>query len=177
MADNKINKQNKSDDEIARSTVIGGRSEDTVVLEQQDESNNESEDENSDESDDDSGFDEEYVRLVTKDGVEYLLEAPLPPTKGFILNEHGSAVIWNPNSLRMEPYVPEQVRIKKISLFHINGTDDVFRIFCLANDGSEYKQQGLAVIRTVPFSEISSWDTIVDENALIQDADLDSEGE
>jgi len=116
---------------------------------------------------------EELIRLMTKDGVEYLLNAPLPPSKGFIINDEGAPIIWNPMSLRMEPYVPEEVTIKKMSLFRFgNSGDDVFRIFCLANKGSEYKDEGLSVIRTLPISEISSWDTITDENNLISSEQL-----
>lgn len=118
------------------------------------------------EEDEDIYEGEEYIRLMTKDGVEYLINAPLPPSKGFIINDDGHPIIWNPMSLRMEKYVPEEVRIKKISLFQLKGSGDVFRIFCLATKGSEYKKEGLSVIRTIPFNEISSWDTIIDESAL-----------
>ena len=120
-------------------------------------------------------YEEEYIRLVTKDGVDYLLGAPLPPSKGFIIGEDGAALVWNPNSLRMESYVPEDVRIKKMSLMHLNGSEDVFRIFCLAVDDSEYKKEGYSVIRTIPFSEISSWDTLVEESMLIGEQDMDTE--
>lgn len=120
----------------------------------------------SEDEDEDELPEEEFIRLVTKDGVDYLLNAPLPPSKGFIINDEGIPIIWNPMTLRMEPYFPEDVKIKKISVFRF-GSEDVFRIFCLAEEGSEYKEEGLAVIRTIPFSEISSWDTITDENNLI----------
>jgi len=120
-------------------------------------------------------YEEEYIRLATKEGVEYLLNSPLPPAKGFVFGEDGTPLVWNPLKLRMERYSPEEVTIKKISLFHLSGADDVFRIFCLANKGGEYKDAGLTVIRTVPISEISSWDTIVDEKVLITSENIETE--
>jgi len=133
---------------------------------------NESIEEDKDEDEDEGGYEEEYIRIATKEGVEYLLNSPLPPAKGFAFGEDGSPLVWNPLKLRMERYSPEEVTIKKISLFHLSGAEDVFRIFCLANNGGEYKEAGLTVIRTVPISEISSWDTIVNEDILIAAEDI-----
>ena len=98
---------------------------------------------------------EEIVRIITKDGATFLLGAPLP---------------------QPVDQEPEPVKVINIEILHAideNGKpkddtgDDVFRIISQADKGSHYEKEGLAIVTTVPYSEATRWDSVVNEQDIL----------
>ena len=91
---------------------------------------------------------EELVRVITKDGATFLLGAPLP---------------------QPVDQEPEPVKVINIELLiAVDGSsDDVFRIVSKADKGSHYEKEGLAIVTTVPYSEATRWDSVVNEQDIL----------
>lgn len=91
---------------------------------------------------------EELVRVITKDGATFLLGAPLP---------------------QPVDQEPEPVKVINIELLiALDGSsDDVFRIVSKADAGSHYEKEGLAIVTTVPYSEATRWDSVVNEQDIL----------
>lgn len=92
---------------------------------------------------------EEIVRVITKDGATYVLGAPLPQPIG---------------------QDPEPVTVIYIELSYSpeEGGDDIFRIFCKPDQGSHYEREGLMVITSIPYSEVTRWDSVTNQEDTIQ---------
>ena len=135
--------------------------------------NNKASEDNVQQTDDDNDdsipdISEEIIRVVTKDGVEYLLTARLPPPKGFVIEEStGNPLVWNPVALRMVVWKPEPVTIKNIDLWKSPDGSSVFRIACVADKDSDYEKQGLTIVRTISKEEVSTWDSVTNQEAML----------
>ncbi len=91
---------------------------------------------------------EEIVRVITKDGATYVLGAPLPQPVG---------------------QDPEPVSVIYIELsYSPDEGEDIFRIFCKPDEGSHYEREGLMVITSVPYSEVTRWDSVTNQEETIQ---------